>query len=363
MSVNQITDILKLPNETKSILKILFAFGKYLLIFSFVPILTGLALAYYFYKKEKEKDTVYRAKITFIETDKINNAGSSIGAAQLGGLLNNRSGDAVETSLEGILRSDRLLENALFSPVSEVDSEMLINLYFRIYFPDEFEELRVTVANVDSLSLPQKRRYSQVKNSFDNANENLIFVNSEDILSIEILTSDEKLSYSFVNNLYKALSEFYESNTTEVYDNTLEYMIRARDSTYQALKNYEGQLAKVETGQNFRIIPTEQIPNINLKEKIQLTQDRYHSLFFEVEDYKVRNKLTQGVFEQLSRPIIPLPKTEPDGKSKALIGGVVGFIIGLFVLVLIYILRIIAQLFKKLNLDEDLEPEPVEAIN
>lgn len=364
MSVTQITDVLRLPNETKSIIKILSDFLKFLLIFSFIPILIGLGLAYSFYKKEKAKDTVYRGKITFIETDKINNAGSSIGAAQLGGLIGSRSGNAVETSLEGILRSDRLLENAFFTPVSTTNNEMLINLYFRTYFPDEFDRLKVTVGSVDSLSLPQKRRYAQIKNSFDDADENLIFVNSEDILSIEILTKNEYLSYSFVNNLYRALSEFYEQNTTEVYDRTLEFMIRARDSTYKSLKTYEGQLASVETGQNFRIIPTEQIPNINLKEKIELTKGQYHTLFAQVEDYKVRNKLTQGVFEQLSRPIIPLPKTVPAAKSKALIGGVVGFIGGIFLIVLIYVLRIIFQLFKKLNVEDDeFEPEPVDAFS
>jgi len=363
MSVTQITDILRLPDETKSIVNILVSFFRFLLIFSFIPLLIGLGLAYHFYNKEKQNDTIYRGKITFIETDKINNAGSSIGAAQLGGILGGSS-NAVESSLEGILRSDRLLENAFFSPISTVDSDLLINLYFKEYYPDQYEELKVTGNSVDALSLEQKIKYSQIKNSFDDANENLIFVNSEDILSMEILTKNEYLSFAFVNNLYRALSDFYENNTTEVYDRTLDYITNARDSTYDALKLYESQLANVETGQNFRIIPTEQIPNINLKEKIQLTQDRYHSLYFEVEDYKVRNKLTQGVFEQLSRPIMPLPKTAPDAKSKGIIGGVVGFIAGVFLLIVIYILRIIAQLFKQLNIeDEDVEQLPAEAIS
>jgi len=329
-----------------------------MLIFSFIPILLAIGVGYKFYKSEAAKDTLYRAKISFIETDQISSASSGTGAARFPGLGGKIGTGSASATLEGILRSDLLLEKALFMPVSERETELLLNLYFRSYFPDEFDEIRVGVTEASELNQKQRRYYSRLKNIVDDENESLIFVNQENILSMSVLSVNEDLSYAFANNLYNALSDFYRKSATEVYDITLAEMTRVRDSTFRALKAYERQLAQVETSQNFEKIPTEQIPNINLVEKIRLTQQRYYYMYSEVDNYRIRNKLSQDVFKLLSEPLKPLPKTVPDARSKAIIGGVVGLLAGLFLLILIYILRVIYQLYKKLNLET--EPEEAE---
>ncbi len=342
MSTEKVASLIDLPENASSYVGALNSFIGFLLKFSFIPILLAIGFGYHYYKKEKDKEDLYIANLTFVENNKLNSNTSSIPNLPSG--VNAKEADGV---IKGIVESDAVISQALFKPLSAQDEKMLINLYLEVYDPELVDSIYFKFPSLDSLTVKQKSYYSRVKNELIKRESDLFQFTFGDINSMKVMAIDEQLTYSLINNLYLALTDFYQQNTIESYNEVLNQLIVARDSTYGQLKYYQSRLISRPKYQGFDHLPKEEMIDETLAENIDLTKRQYTNLYSQVENMKMKNNTDKPIFRKLNYPITPLSKTTKNVFGQMIAGSLVGFVAGAFFVLLLYLFLLARQIYLK----------------
>lgn len=315
---------------------------------SFIPIAFACLLGYYFRKKELGKDSSYATTVSFVESKKINSPISSAISSQLN-LIRGGQEDS-EGIIDAIVKSDRIFLDAFFSGYSKFDSTFLINKVADVYYPDvptRFSNKR----EIDSMTTVERSLYKSIFGLITNEKNGLfVFESSETVQKISVTTKDELLTYNLANNIYNALVNFYDSNKTKSIDNSLELLIRKRDSTKSVLKSLNRKLAKHNDKSGLYRTPSKNLDQVNLVREIYITEMQYNQLYAQVEAFEITNTDgSESYFQKLNYPILPLTKSKKNVLKQTVIGGVIGLVLGFVLIVLIFVLIELIQFLRALN--------------
>lgn len=320
----------------------------FILKLSFIPIIAAILLGYYLRKKEIEKDSSYISTITFIETKKINSPISSAISSQLN-LIRGGGQEDSEGIIDAIVKSDRMILDVLFSRYSKSDSAFLINKFAEVYYPDNLIRFTSRV-DLDSMSVSEKQLYKSVFGLLSSEKAGLFqFESSGIVQKMTVNTKDELLTYSLANNIYNSLVDFYDSNKTESIDNSLDLLIRKRDSVKGVLKSMNRKLAKHNDKSGLYRTPSKNLEQVNLVREIYITEAQYNQLHAQVEAFEISNADgNESYFQKLNYPILPLAKSKKEVLKQTVIGGVIGFVIGFVLIILLFVVIEIVRLLRAL---------------
>lgn len=332
----------------KSALLLARGFGRFMLWFIWIPVLLSVGLGYYLYQKEKTKKTKYTAELTFVDSKKLSSNLPSLTDFGLPDIATSGR-DNEGNFLAGIVLSDAIISDALLSSVSATNTQSLINYYLRVYWDGKGETDFVTGINLDSLSRNDKAIYNKVYSELTHPENGLIEFTSKEINTLSITTIDEDLSIELVDNIYHSLSEFFDETSTESFDKTIDALEFKKDSVYNALKRFEAQLAMNVESSGLRKQPTRQLTDADLQRKIQLAQAQYSNLYMQVETFKLQeNKDINTKFRELNIPIKPLNTSKQSPVKQAIIGSLIGFFGGLFLVVFLFVIVETVRLIKSI---------------
>lgn len=332
----------------KFVLSLVRQFLRFILFFIWIPIACAIFLGLHYQNKEKEKKDLYRASYTFIKSSQI--SGSSTPSVSIPGLsLGKNSEDkSSDNLLIPILKSDEVTSNALFSPISDDNNkDFLINMIVSEYYPNDFTNHYFQHGTIDSLTLEQNQVYRKVYNLLHNQEYGILKFTSSETNNLTALTTSEDLSLAIVKNIYKSLNEFYEKNANLSYSKQLNRLINKRDSSYNLMRYYQGVLLKEQEQGTFIKTPTETKDIIEFKGNLERSTQEYQNFYAQVEQMKF-SKNEEKVFRILNFPIQPLSAIKPNIKKQLTTGAAIGFAIGLFFIIFLFILIEIFKLIKSL---------------
>lgn len=321
----------------------------FILKLSFIPIIFACLLGYYFRKKESEKGVNYFSTVSFVESKKINSPISSAISSQLN-IIRGAGQEDSEGVIDAIVKSDRVMAKAFFFERENTDSTLLINELINQYFEDEPYRFSRPVL-LDSMTLSEKSIYKRVQDLVTNEKTGLFnFESSETVQKINVSTKDERLTYDLANSIYESLANFYDSNKSESIENSMELLVHKRDSTKAVLQSLNKKLAAHNDKSGLYRTPSKNLKQVNLAREIMITEIQYNQLHAQVEAFEISN--TDGhesYFQKLNYPILPLVKSKKEILKQTAIGGVIGFVVGFFLIILLFVFTELIRFLKELN--------------
>lgn len=344
MASSKIISSINLPQEAGQFVDLINHFFTYFIKLLIVPLVLGGILGYTYYKKEKAKPIEYVAQITFVPSSTLS-GGGALHSVSLPKAIS--SGGGENSFVKDILTSDAVISSALFKPISRSNNEMLVNYLIDKLYPNNESNIKFTHPSIDSLSLDQSQLYNRIKSSLVRPESSILSYSNTSISKLSIKTVDETLSYALVENLFSSLNEFYQTNTINSYDEQLSQLINTRDSLYSVLKNQQYLYSKKQTQSGFKRLPEESYSDNFINQEIQLNEQMYKNMYRRIEDYKLNDPHDAEIFRKLDKPILPLSKTAQNVSEQTIIGSLIGFSIGIFIIIISYFLIFIFKLYRK----------------
>ena len=298
-----------------------------------------LVFTSYFGYKAWIKPIYYQAKLTFMLNEDEGGGGISSILGQFGGLLGGGNGDYQLDKILEIARSRRIISSALFEKANlngrdDYYANHVINTQklHRKWKKDKLlQNFQFTNADQSKFSIQENKALLALYAEFIGGEgvDRPIFgaTLNEDtgIMTLSAATSDEMLSIYLLNTLYRKVSEFYISKSTERESQTLAILIQKRDSIGRALYNNDYTTANFEDQNMGILLQQDKVPVKRYQRNNQILSGVYAESIKNVELAEFALKTNTPFLTQLDVPIAPI-KPGPRGRAKALI---TGFVLGL----------------------------------
>lgn len=308
-----------------------------------LPILLALlggAIALTIYYTTKP---VYPASLTFsVDEDE---AGAGAGLTSILGQFGFGSVKPSRFNLDKILaltKSRRVIEQSLFSNIEiNGDVDYIANHIWKLYeleLPGKLKDVRFTHDSIPAFTAQENQMllgvFGTIVGPRNNPKKALLMADyNEDsnIMSLQVVTKNPRLSFELVNHLYTALSEYYTQKSVEKQRRTLEIVTAKRDSVLAALKGSEYQLANFRDRNQGLYLLTDKVSELRIQRDIAALSGLYAEVIknVEVADFSLRNKTPFiQVIDSPLEPIGPAPRSLPKRLVLGLfLGGLIGCLI------------------------------------
>jgi|GEM_PF-6433362 len=314
----------------------------------------GALGAFYYYKQEKKVVKAHVAELSFVQAASLNLSEVSSGSEGLSAILRNGGGRGdFESKLNEIIKSEIILTRALYMPTVDDSSKLLINQFLEVYYKDSADRIKFSttqlevINEVDFMTAEQVILFKSILRRLKHPESSLLQVEEGAIVSLLSTSEDEALSVGIVNNVYRAVSGFYDEKVTTFYADNLKRFQRKTDSLRQVSRILQTQLAKQYDVSGLDIKPSNSLVKQRVERDFQRVEAEFAAIKTNLETDKLRAEIVEPNFKILNRPIRPLDIVEGDLKGAAIRGGIIGLIGGLMLTLLIFILKKLWPYIKK----------------
>jgi len=291
----------------------------------------GFAYAKYLTKPE------YTAQVTFAMEQK------SGGASALGGLASSLGlGDIGGTSSSGmfggenilmLMKSNRIIHEALKAPIEELSGDHLLNVYVKNHFDKELKEKKIALfpKTFDSIT-STRAQDSLLLLITKNIREKQLVADRADkkntIINLEVKDQNEQWAFLFSKMLVKHAIDLYMEIKVGKLIETEKELSRKRDSIRGLLDGSITTLA-IETDLNSHA-PLMRFKTKQAKKQVdvEVLKTMYGNIIQNLEMTKFQRSQEEPIIEIIDEPILPL-KVEKFGKAKGILfGGILtGFLL------------------------------------
>ncbi len=306
----------------------------------------GFAYAKYFTKPE------YTAQVTFAMEQK------SGGASTLGGLASSLGlGDIGGASGSGmfggenilmLMKSNRIIHEALKAPIEELSGDHLLNTYVKNHFDKELKEKKITLfpKTFDSIT-STRAQDSLLLLITKNIREKQLVADRADkkntIINLEVKDQNEQWAFLFSKMLVKHAIDLYMEIKVGKLIATEKDLTRKRDSIRGLLDGSITTLA-IETDLNSHS-PLMRYKTKQAKKQVdvEVLKTMYGNILQNLEMTKFQRSQEEPIIEIIDEPIVPL-KVDKFSKAKGVLVG--GFLAGFFLIGLIMVRKLLGALIK-----------------
>jgi uncharacterized protein involved in exopolysaccharide biosynthesis len=292
----------------------------------------------YVYAKYYTKAT-YTSTVTFTMEQK-----GGGGAGALGGLASSLGlGDISGGSSSGmfggenilaLMKSNRIIHEALKAPIAELDGDHLLNAYLRNHFEKGLKEKKIklfpkiidtveTNRAQDSLLLLVTKNIRETQLIADRADK------KNTIINLEVKDENEQWAFLFSKMVVQHAIDLYMEIKVGKLLATEQDLTRKRDSIRGLLEGTITTLA-IETDLNSHS-PLMRYKTKQVKKQVdvEVLKTMYGNIIQNLEMTKFQRSQEEPIIEIIDEPILPL-KVEKFGKAKGILIG--GFLTGLLLL-------------------------------
>jgi hypothetical protein len=291
----------------------------------------------------------YEADLSFI----VKNAGNSGGGIE--GVLSQMGWGGVKTNtnlekVKTILFSKSVLTEALYdSAMVNEKKDLLANHIASLYGYSKVWKNSTNLNSFDKFRIENKYDDSQIIQNYafskvlslvrgGDKKGNILTVTSEsgiDLLSLNVRTIDEQLSYALSMSVFSHLNDFYLDNETSNTKSAIQSLEAEADSVGRLLRQKEYQLATARDRNYGIILSKNQVNQDEVQRDIQVLTAVYAQMRQNLEMSQFGLKNSGSKFEVLEHPVLPLSK-----KIKAPLNySLIGLAIGVSFILLFLILR------------------------
>ena len=306
----------------------------------------GFTYAKYFTKPE------YTAQVTFAMEQKSGGAGalgglaSSLGLGDIGGASS--SGMFGGENILMLMKSNRIIHEALKAPIDELKGDHLLNTYVKNHFSEALKEKKITLfpKSFDSIT-STRAQDSLLLLITKNIREKQLIAERADkkttIINLEVKDQNEMWALLFSKMLVQHAIDLYMEIKVGKLIRTEKELSRKRDSIRGLLDGSINTLA-IETDLNSHA-PLMRYKTKQAKKQVdvEVLKTMYGNIIQNLEMTKFQRSQEEPIIEIIDEPILPL-KVEKFGKAKGILIG--GFLIGIFLLGFLVIRKILKGLMK-----------------
>jgi hypothetical protein len=299
----------------------------------------GFAYVKYFTKPE------YTAQVTFAMEQKSGGAAgalgglaSSLGIGDIGGASS--SGMFGGENILMLMKSNRIIHEALKAPLQELDGDHLLNFYVKNHFkkalkekkvslfPKVFDSITSTRAQ-DSLLLLITKYIREKQLVADRADK------KNTIINLEVKDQNEQWAFLFSKMLVQHAIDLYMEIKVGKLIATEQDLTRKRDSIRGLLDGSITTLA-IETDLNSHA-PLMRYKTKQAKKQVdvEVLKTMYGNIIQNLEMTKFQRSQEEPIIEIIDEPIMPL-QSDKFGKAK---GVIIGGILSGFLITILYIIR------------------------
>ena len=303
----------------------------------------GFAYSKYLTKPE------YTAQITFAMEQKSGGAASalgglasSLGIGDIGGASS--SGMFGGENILMLMKSNRIIHEALKAPILELDSNHLLNAYVKNHFAEELKEKKISLfpKTFDSIS-STRAQDSLLLLITKNIREKQLIAERADkknsIINLEVKDQNEQWALLFSKMLVQHAIDLYMDIKVGKLISTERELTRKRDSIRDLLDGSITTLA-IETDLNSHA-PLMRYKTKQAKKQVdvEVLKTMYGNVIQNLEMTKFQRSQEEPIIEIIDEPILPLEVNE-----FSLVKGIlIGFFLAISLSVIIYIFLQIRQ--------------------
>jgi uncharacterized protein involved in exopolysaccharide biosynthesis len=292
----------------------------------------GFAYAKYLTKPE------YTAQVTFAMEQKSGGASalgglaSSLGLGDIGGASN--SGMFGGENILMLMKSNRIIHEALKSPIEELNGDHLLNAYLKNHFAEALKEKKIklfpklidtlkTNRAQDSLLLLVTKNIRETQLVADRADK------KNTIINLEVKDENEQWAFLFSKMVVQHAIDLYMEIKVGKLIDTEQDLTRKRDSIRGLLDGTITTLA-IETDLNSHS-PLMRYKTKQAKKQVdvEVLKTMYGNIIQNLEMTKFQRSQEEPIIEIIDEPILPL-KVEKFSKAKGILIG--GFLTGFLLL-------------------------------
>jgi hypothetical protein len=290
----------------------------------------GFAYAKYLTKPE------YTAQVTFAMEQKSGGAGalgglaSSLGLGDIGGASS--SGMFGGENILMLMKSNRIIHEALKAPMEELDGDHLLNAYVINHFDKELEEKKIALFPKTFDSIKSTRAQDSLLLLITkNIREKQLVADRADkkntIINLEVKDENEQWAFLFSKMVVQHAIDLYMEIKVGKLIATEQDLTRKRDSIRGLLDGTITTLA-IETDLNSHS-PLMRYKTKQAKKQVdvEVLKTMYGNIIQNLEMTKFQRSQEEPIIEIIDEPILPL-KIEKIGKVKGILIG--GFLSGFF---------------------------------
>lgn len=301
--------------------------------------------------------TLFHAEMSFMVNEddgaSLGGAGAILGQFGLGGSV------ASEYNLDKIVelsRSRKIIQQTLMdSCMVDGRVDLLANHLIRVYgYHDEWaehpdERLRdfiYTHGDVDNFEITENkvlkilhRRLIGTPQDKDSGLMNCTYTEATGILDLQLNTLSEELSAEMARSIYRHLSSFYISKSTEKHKSTLLKLESKVDSIEYELRSAEYRMADYQDKSLGVIGQKKQLARGRAARDIQVLTIMYGEALKNRETSRFLMSNSTPFFQVIDDVLEPLPAVAPSIKKSLMLSGIIGGIMASLLLVAIKIYR------------------------
>ncbi len=302
----------------------------------FISLLSGIILAFVFYKKETNKPLQYMGTTTFMLSSDDVSGGAGLSTA-MGILLPSSGGGGNKTILLELLKSHSMIERTLLTNAYiNGDSELLINHYIKI---NGFRDAWKGDKNWENYSYTSnyKRDTSEEKDGFlRNSAINIgasytPLKSDEGIFSISFIHTNQEFTKAFIDNLVITLINYYTEKKTAKSRIIYEYAKNRYDALTGKVSGQEQSLAKLQDQSGEFVFMADRVPQQSVQRDIGLSSGMLQEAAKSLAAASM-SLVQETPFVQVIDDVrLPLAIIEPSKVKKGIIGFALGFL-GIFAL-------------------------------
>jgi hypothetical protein len=292
----------------------------------------------YVYAKYYTKAT-YTSTVTFTMEQKggggagaLGGLASSLGLGDIGG--GSASGMFGGENILALMKSNRIIHEALKAPIAELDGDHLLNAYLKNHFHQALKEKKIrlfpkligtleTNRAQDSLLLVVTKSIRETQLVADRADK------KNTIINLEVKDENEQWAFLFSKMVVQHAIDLYMEIKVGKLIATEQDLTRKRDSIRGLLDGTITTLA-IETDLNSHS-PLMRYKTKQAKKQVdvEVLKTMYGNIIQNLEMTKFQRSQEEPIIEIIDEPILPL-KVEKFGKAKGIFLG--GFLSGFFIL-------------------------------
>ncbi|MEM7104411.1 MAG: hypothetical protein AAF502_14840 [Bacteroidota bacterium] len=333
----------------------------YALKYWWVPIITGLLIAGFYFYRSYKTPPAFTAKVSFVLVDNPNSGGGGFAniLSQFG-LQSGKRGANMNRIMD-LLNSREIIGRALFSKTTFLEKEdFLANHYITIFeLHDSWkeginEDLYDFYFEHDSLD-----GFNYLENSVLKGLQNRVSkwhmsyeVTDGDMFIIRIVSASEYMSYELANSLFHVLDSYYVEKTVEKHQETFDIVNKRTDSLRNVLASAEARLARFQD-KNRSIFKKESLlEEDRLGREVNLANSLYLESARNLESARMSLLSSKPIIQPVDMPMYPLKAKFQKPRDHAIRGAFIGGVLGVF---LLFGLKFVFDLLEKEKQEEQKE--------
>lgn len=298
-------------------------------------------------------ENVYAGKLTFIVND---SQGSKMGGI-LGqfGLGGGQSGmnlpQVVQMGQSRRISSQVLFDSITLNGRKDYIANHLIDVYdyhelYRSMGSTYLQDFYFSHGDVPNFSQLESQMYKTLHYRINAEKKPLLTILysiETGIVTLQISTLKEELTFELLNRYYEALSGFYKENAAAPQRNTIEKLQIQADSLSALLREQEYRLAAMQDRSLGVIDRTDRVSFGRLQREANLTSGIYTEVLKNIETSRFMLNTAQPIFQIMDAPSLPLYAVGLSTKILAIVGSAFGFFFGMLLLVCIRVYQDVVQ--------------------